>query len=60
MISILDMKGRVLKKVTIPGVMTNGKQYVNVPWTMPSGIYVVRFKSKDMVRQRVVAPLTAR
>jgi hypothetical protein len=60
MISILDMKGRVLKNVDINDVMKNEKQHVLVPWTMPSGIYVVRFKSKDIVRQRVVAYLTNR
>jgi hypothetical protein len=60
MISILDMKGRVLKNVKVNGVMKNGKQQVFVQWTMPSGIYVVKFKSKDVVRQRIVASLTDR
>ncbi len=60
MISILDMKGRVLKNVNVNDVMKNGKQQVLVPWTMPSGIYVVRFKSKDAIHQRTVASLTDR
>jgi hypothetical protein len=58
MISILDMKGRVLKNVNVNDVMKNEKQQVLVSWTMPSGMYIVRFKSKDIVRQRVVAYLT--
>jgi hypothetical protein len=57
-ISFLDMKGRVLKQVTINGAMKNGKQQVFIPWTMPSGIYVVRFNGKGVVRQRVFAFLT--
>jgi hypothetical protein len=60
MISILDMKGRVLKNVNANDAMKNGKQQVFVQWTMPSGIYVVKFKGKDIVRQRVVASLTDR
>jgi hypothetical protein len=60
MISILDMKGRVLKNMNVTDVMNNGKQQVFVQWTMPSGIYVVRFNGKGVVRQRVVASIAKR
>jgi hypothetical protein len=56
-LSLLDMKGRVLKNVNVKDVMKNGKPQVVIPWTMPSGIYIIRFKIKDVVKQRVVASL---
>ena len=60
MISILDMKGRVLKNVNVNDVMKNGKQQVIVQWTMPSGIYIVRFNGKGVVKQRTVASIAKR
>jgi hypothetical protein len=57
MISLLDMKGRLLKQVNVTEVMKNGKQQVSVPWTLPPGVYIVRFKSDNVVKQRVVSSL---
>jgi hypothetical protein len=54
-ISLLDMKGRLLKHVKVTDGMKDGQ--VTLPWTMPSGIYIVRFKSDDVVKQHVVSSL---
>ncbi|MBN1576164.1 MAG: hypothetical protein JW913_06425 [Chitinispirillaceae bacterium] len=57
MISLLDMKGRLLKKINVDDAMMDAKRQVSLPWSMPSGIFVVRFKSKYIVRQRIVSSL---
>jgi hypothetical protein len=59
-VSLLDMKGHLLKNVKVDDVVNSGKQQVFVPWTMPSGIYIVRFNGKGVVRQRVVTSLSDR
>jgi hypothetical protein len=54
-ISLLDMKGRLLKKVNVTDMVKNGKAQMPVSRIIPFGIYIVRFESKDIVRQRVVS-----
>jgi hypothetical protein len=56
-LSLFDMKGRLLTKVNVVDVMKNGKLQVSLPLTLRSGIYVVKFKSNDAVLQRVVSSL---
>ncbi|MBN1760660.1 MAG: PD40 domain-containing protein [Chitinispirillaceae bacterium] len=56
-ISLLDMKGRLLKDVNVKEVTKSGRPQAALPWIMPSGIYIVRFKSNDVVRQRIVSSL---
>jgi phosphate starvation-inducible protein PhoH len=51
------MKGRLLAKVNVADATKSGKHPVSLPLNMSSGIYVVKFKSKDAVRQRVVSLL---
>ena len=56
-LSLFDMKGRLLAKVNITDAMKNGKVQVSLPLTMSSGIYLVKFKSKHAAMQRVVSSL---
>jgi hypothetical protein len=56
-VTLLDMGGRVLMNVHVKNATENGKSQVFIPWTIRSGVYIVRFKNKDGARQRVVASL---
>jgi hypothetical protein len=60
MISILDMKMKVLKNVNVSDVIMSENRQELVSWTMPSGIYVVKFKSKYILKQRAVTSLATR
>jgi hypothetical protein len=54
MISLLDITGRTLMKVTTTVAAKNGSSQAILPLKMPAGIYIVRFNSNSMVRQCIV------
>jgi len=56
-ISLLDMKGRLLMKLNVKDMKMDGKQQVSIPMSMSSGIYIVKFKSKNTVKQRIISSL---
>lgn len=55
--TLLDMKGRLLMTVKVTDETKTGKQNIALPEVMPSGIYIVRFKSRNVISQRIISSL---
>ena len=56
-LSLFDMKGRLLTKVNVTDAMKNGKLQVSLSLAISSGIYVMKFRSKQTVMRRVISLL---
>jgi hypothetical protein len=60
MISLLNMTGRTLIKVSTTSATKCGGSQAILPLKMPAGIYILRFNGNGMVRQHVLTYLTPR
>jgi hypothetical protein len=57
-ISLLDITGRTLMKVTTTVAAKNGTSQAILPLKMPAGIYIVKFNGNGMAKQRIVTCLS--
>lgn len=58
MISVLDMSGRTLVKLTSTVATKDGNSQTILPLKMPAGVYIIKFNGNGMVRQRVLTCLS--